>query len=216
MVLMTVVALLAAACSSDSSDPTTSTTDAATTTTSSTTSAAPTTTTSAAVTTTTVAVPVTLSPSDPFVTTGGMGAIRVGMGVEEAAAAAGFELSGEPDPNVSDTCYHVIAPDDEAAYADVSFMVVDDVIVRVEIRGDSTATTRSGAGIGISETSLRAMFPGQLEDAEYSAGGGGGLEFVPKDEEDVQYRVQFAIEGGVVTEYRAGVLPAVAFTEGCV
>ena len=137
------------------------------------------------------------------------------MGVEEAAAAAGFELSGEVDPQVSETCYHVTPPADEEAYAGVSFMVVDDVISRVEIGGDSVVTTRSGAGIGISEASLQSMFPGQLESTETTAGGGTGLQFVPHDEEDAEYRVVFLIEDDVVTGYRAGILPAVGYVESC-
>ena len=120
-----------------------------------------------------------------------MGPIRVGMGVEEASAAAGFTLEGEPNPDVSDTCYHVSAPPDQLAYAGVSFMVLDDEIVRVEVGPDSTATTRSGAGVGTSQDQLLAIFPGQIQPTEGLAGGGKALEFVPKDEEDLEYRVIF-------------------------
>jgi hypothetical protein len=137
------------------------------------------------------------------------------MGVEEASAAAGFPLEGEPNPDVSDTCYHVAAPADQPAYAGVSFMVLDDEIVRIEVGPDSTATTRSGAGVGISEDQLRAMFPGQIELTEGLAGGGTAFEFVPEDEADLDYRVIFIFEDGVVSQYRAGILPGVAFTEGC-
>jgi hypothetical protein len=158
---------------------------------------------------------VTLSPSDPFVTTGGMGPIRVGMGVEEASEAAGFDLVGELDPDVSPNCYYVTAPETETVYTDVAFMVFDDVIVRVEVGRDGTATTRSGAGVGMSETALQAMFPDRLESVEVSAGGGTGLAYVPVDEEDAQYRVIFAIEDGVITDFRAGILPQVGLLEGC-
>ncbi len=44
-----------------------------------------------------------------------------------------------------------------------------------------------------------------------------GLQYVPVDEEDLDYRVVFVLdESGTVTEYRAGILPAVGFLEGCV
>lgn len=144
-----------------------------------------------------------------------MGPIRVGMGVEEASEEAGFLLEGEPNPDVSDTCYHVSAPADQPDYTGVSFMVLDDVIVRVEVRGDSTATTRSGAGIGTSEDQLQAMFPGQLQPTEGLAGGGTAFEFVPEDEADLEYRAIFVFEDGAVSQYWAGILPGVAFTEGC-
>jgi hypothetical protein len=137
------------------------------------------------------------------------------MGVAKASAAAGFTLEGELNPDVSDTCYHVSAPADQPDYAGVSFMVLDDEIVRVEVGPDSTATTRSGAGVGVSEDQLRAMFPGQIQPTEGLAGGGAAFEFVPQDEADVEYRVIFIFEDDVVSQYRAGILPGVAFTEGC-
>ena len=213
---LTVAALLGAGCSGDEatdappSSATSSSTTSATTTT--TTTPPPT----SSTTTTTTRVPgVTLAPSTIFVTTGGMGPIRVGMGVEEASEAAGFPLDGEPNPDVSDTCYHVAPPADQPDYAGVSFMVLDDIIVRVEVGGDSTATTRSGAGVGISEDQLRAMFPGQIQSTEGLAGGGTAFEFVPQDEGDVEYRVIFIFEDDVVSQYWAGILPGVAFSEGC-
>jgi len=211
---LTVLALFGAACSGDEAadPPTSSTTSSSTTSTTATTS---TTSTTSTTTTTTRTPGVTLAPSTIFVTTGGMGPIRVGMGVEEASEAAGFPLEGEPNPDVSDTCYHVSAPADQPDYAGVSFMVLDDEIARVEVSGDGAATTRSGAGVGISEDQLRAMFPGQLQPTEGLAGGGTAFEFVPEDEADLEYRVIFIFEDAVVSQYRAGILPGVAFTEGC-
>lgn len=137
------------------------------------------------------------------------------MGVEEASEAVGFTLGGELDPDISDTCYHVSAPADQPAYAGVSFMVLNDEIVRVEVGGDSPATTRSGAGVGISDDQLRAMFPGQIQPTEGLAGGGTAFEFVPQDEGDVEYRVIFIFEDDVISQFWAGILPGVAFTEGC-
>ena len=213
--LAVVFSILAAACSggdeaSDTSSSTTSSSSTTTTVATTTTAASPT------MTTTTTETPsVTLAPSAISVTTGGMGQIRVGMTVAEAEEAVGFTLEGELDPQISEACYHVTAPDDQPDFADVSFMVLDDTIVRVEVHGDSTATTRSGAGIGITEADLNAMFPGQIQPSEGLAGGGTAFQFVPRDDADAEYRVIFIFEGGSVSEYWAGILPAVAFSEGC-
>jgi hypothetical protein len=215
-------AMLGAACSGDGAVDTTTTTQAAattqaSTTTSTTTTTTPSTTTSTTTTTTsTLAAAVTLPRSDPFVTTVGIGSIKIGMTVEAAEEAAGFSLDGEADPDVSPTCYIVSPPPDEAGYEGVSFMVEDGEIVRVDVGGASAATTRSGAGLGITEADLRAMYPGQLEPIEVLAGGGSGLQFVPADQRDANYRVVFVFEAGVVTAFRSGILPAVAYTEGCV
>lgn len=211
-------AMLGAACSGDGAVDTTTTTQAATTTQASTTTSTtpPTTTSTTTTTTTTLAAAVTLPRSEPFVTTVGIGSIKIGMTVEAAEEAAGFSLDGEVDPDVSPTCYIVSPPPDEAGYEGVNFMVEDGEIVRVDVGGASAATTRSGAGLGITEAELRAMYPGQLEPIEVLAGGGSGLQFVPVDQRDANYRVVFVFEAGVVTAFRSGILPAVAYTEGCV
>ncbi len=148
-------------------------------------------------------------------TTVGMGPIRVGMTVEQAEEAAGFALEGEPDPDVSTTCYLVAPPADQPDYAGVAFMVENDRIVRVEVRDSSAVTTRSGAGIGVTETTLREMFPGRIEAAPDFVIDGDALQFVPADEADADYRVVFVFADDVVSEYRAGVLPAVGYAEGC-
>ncbi len=213
--------LIVAACggdddAADSTTTATSTTTIAVATTTlgsaqTTTGAVPTSTTT---TTTTVVQGVTLPASDIFITTGGMGPIRIGMTVEEAAEAAGFELAGELEPDISETCYYVMPPEDQAGYLGVAFMVENDKIVRVEV-GRSAVTTRSGARVGMSETELRAMFPGQIENAPDAVVDGRALQFVPTDERDANYRVIFVFDGETVTQLRAGVLPAVGYGEGC-
>ena len=214
--------LVFAACSSGEADTTTSsstTTTAAITTpaptTTATTTSTTTTTTTSTTTTTTLAPPVTLARSSIFVTTIGMGPIDIGMTVEEAEAAAGFTLDGEPDPQVSEDCYYVTPPADQAAYEGVAFMVVDDAIARVDVGGMSEVTTRSGAGIGISQAALEAMFPGQIEAAPDAVVDGTAVQFVPRDEKDNQYRVIFVLTDGLVSQLRAGILPAVGYGEGC-
>jgi len=138
------------------------------------------------------------------------------MAVEGAEEAAGFELSGELEPEISDNCYYVAPPEDEVEYAGVVFMVLDDVIVRVDVLPDSSATTLSGAGVGVTEDTLTAMFPGQLEPVtEATAGGAPGLKFIPRDDEDAGFGVIFVLDGGVVSSYRAGYEAAIALIEGC-
>ncbi len=97
----------------------------------------------------------------------------------------------------------------------VAFMVLDGIVARMEIGPPSALTTRSGAGIGITEEQLRAMFPGQIENADNSVVDGTALAFVPDDEIDRAYRAIFVTDNGVVIEYRVGLLPAVTLGEGC-
>ena len=70
---------------------------------------------------------------------------------------------------------------------------------------------------GLPLRSLRAckILEALEKEMRQIAGGGAAFEFVPQDEADVEYRVIFIFEDDVVSQYRAGILPGVAFTEGC-
>ena len=217
-VLLGVMVLAIAACS-DASSPTSTLAPSTTTqpptvtaTTPIVTTVAPTTVAPTTSTTTTL-VRTTLPASNPSVSLVGIPSVRVGLTIEEVRENAPFDLDGELDPDLSDTCYHV-TPDD-TGLAGVTFMVLDGIVARMEIRPPSTLTTRSGAGIGITESQLRAMFPGQIEQANDATSDGTAVAFVPADEVDQDYRAVFITSGGVVTNYRVGLLPAVNLQEGC-
>lgn len=207
--------LCAAACGGETQETTTSTVPGP----GVTSTTVPATTTSTTTSTTAVSpVSGTLPPDAALqptanVSTVGMGPVRIGMTVAEASEAAGVPLLGEPDPLVNPDCYHVVANGLDG----VAFMVVDELIARVEIIPPSSVTTRSGAGIGMTEDELRNLFPGRIEDASEYTVDGRAVMYVPRDAEDADYRVIFELsEDGVVASYRAGILPAVGFGEGCV
>ena len=198
------LALIAAACGGDDAADTTTTTAAPATTT---TTVPPTTTTSS----TTFPVNPNLGPSDT-VTTGGLGAIRVGMNPQEANIAAGFGLA--VDFFVDDTCYYLLA---EPVLEDVGFMVSNGTIARVDIFPGSNITTRSGARIGMTEAQIIDLFGDKIETSPHQyVTGGKYLTFVPVDEVDKNFRVIFETnENGIVTSYRSGRLPEVGWIEGC-
>ena len=66
------------------------------------------------------------------------------------------------------------------------------------------------------ESDVRELFPGRIEDADEFVIDGHAVAYVPADEVDAEYRVVFVIESTLVSSYRAGILPAVGFAEGCV
>ncbi|MFQ5967708.1 MAG: hypothetical protein ACE5MI_08865 [Acidimicrobiia bacterium] len=136
------------------------------------------------------------------------------MTVEEAEEAAGMRLIGELDPAVSADCYFVVP---EFGLDGVAFMVLQDLIARVDISPPSRVATRSGAQIGSTEQALQDLFGDQLVDGSEFVIDGPALVFVPVDEIDAEYRVVFELDDSrVVTAYRAGRLPGVGFAEGCV
>ncbi|MBD2626640.1 hypothetical protein [Trichormus variabilis] len=160
--------------------------------------------------------------SQSKVTINGIGAVKAGMSLPEAAAAANTRLyvsfSG------SDSCYYLQG---EGELKGISFMVTkddvksrqkyvtSDVIARVDI-DDPKFTTVSGAKIGDTETRIKSLYPGQLKVTPHEyVSGGHYLTLIPRDKTDQNYRVIFETDGKRVTRFRSGKLPEVEFVEGC-
>ena len=169
----------------------------------------------AATTTATTAAPSTGTAeltSDDVVTLRALGPVALGMTVEEAVAASGLALSQDFGRASTDNCYYVTAG---AGLPGVAFMVVDGAVVRVEINAPSVIATRSGVRIGTPESSVREVYPDNIQQANDAVSEGQALAFVPNDEADADYRIYFAIDGGEVSSYRLGIRPAVDNLLGC-
>lgn len=141
-----------------------------------------------------------------------LGPVRVGMTPEEASRAAGTKIV-EWGTNPERYCLYY-RPQGEPK--DVSFMVVEGRIARIDIDTRSM-TTLGGAKIGDSEARIRELYPGQIksEPHEYVPGG-KYLIFVPQDPSQSNYRVVFETDAsGIVTRFRSGKLPEVKYVEGC-
>lgn len=150
--------------------------------------------------------------SDDVVTLRALGPVTLGMTVEEAVAASGLSLSQDFGRASTDNCYYVTAG---AGLPGVAFMVVDGAVVRVEINAPSVIATRSGVRIGTPESSVREVYPDNIQQANDAVSEGQALAFVPNDEADADYRIYFAIDGGEVSSYRLGIRPAVDNLLGC-
>lgn len=150
--------------------------------------------------------------SDDVVTLRALGPVTLGMTVEEAVAASGLSLSQDFGRASTDNCYYVTAG---AGLPGVAFMVVDGAVVRVEINAPSVIATRSGVRIGTPESSVREVYPDNIQQANDAVSEGQALAFVPNDEADADYRIYFAIDDGEVSSYRLGIRPAVDNLLGC-
>jgi hypothetical protein len=139
----------------------------------------------------------------------GIGPIRVGMTIGEAEASARtrlLSLGGKLE-----NCWYVKP---QGGPRDISFMVIDGKIARVDINGNSPITTISGAKIGDSEDRIKSLYAVRITPHEYVRGG-HYLTFVPNDTFDQQYRMVFETDGKRVKQIRAGRLPEVEYVEGC-
>ncbi|MEM9220398.1 MAG: hypothetical protein AAGD25_39495 [Cyanobacteria bacterium P01_F01_bin.150] len=142
----------------------------------------------------------------------GIGPIRVGMTLQEAANATGLPIATPTLYDREDCEYYqgIGAPDG------IDFMVSNGRIVRVDIDTEAI-TTLSGAGIGSSADDIKALYPGKIEVSGHKyVGNGQYLRFVPTDVADQDYRLLFETdENGKVTRFRAGFTKEVGYVEGC-
>ncbi|MEH1888212.1 MAG: hypothetical protein V7K92_01715 [Nostoc sp.] len=140
----------------------------------------------------------------------GIGQVRVGMTVSQAAKAAATKLVGDPPNN---SCYYV-KPQNEPK--NLLFMVTKGRISRVDVRQNTQITTLKGAKIGDTEAQIKSLYPGQIKVTPHKyVQGGHYLTFIPKDRANQNYRVVFETDGKRVTQFRSGKLPEVEFVEGC-
>ena len=139
----------------------------------------------------------------------GIGPIRVGMTIREAEASARTRLLS-PGGKLGNCWY--VKP--QGGPRDISFMVIDEQIARVDISGNSPITTVSGARIGDSADRIKSLYAVRITPHEYVRGG-HYLTFVPNDTSDRRYRMVFETDGKRVKMIRAGRLPEVEYVEGC-
>ncbi|MBD2291972.1 hypothetical protein H6G06_00380 [Anabaena sphaerica FACHB-251] len=161
--------------------------------------------------------------SQSKVTINGIGAVKAGMNLPEAASAAA-NTRLYIVPSAGDSCYYLQT---EGELKGISFMVTkddaksrqkyitSDVIARVDI-DNPNITTVSGAKIGDTEARIKSLYPGQIKVTPHNyVRNGHYLTLIPKDKADQNFRVIFETDGQRVTRYRSGKLPEVEFVEGC-
>ncbi|HKV06674.1 MAG TPA: hypothetical protein VJ725_00965 [Thermoanaerobaculia bacterium] len=153
----------------------------------------------------------TLTP-DSKVSIRGIGPVRVGMSLEEATNAMGSRLVRSDGQNGSEDCYYV---EPEGGPPGLSFMIVSGQIARVDIQNPAFES-RSGARVGLTEEKVLSMFGSKIrvEGHQYDENG-HYLIFEPADPQDKNYSMIFETDGKVVTTFRAGRLPEVAYVEHC-
>lgn len=199
-------ALLLAACGGD--DPETAVLGETVTANESTTTTSTTTTTIA--TTTTEAFELTGLPEftpKSSVTTVGIDAVVFGMTVNQANEAVGGEFV--PVDAASGDCF-LVRP--QGGPLGVVLTVTQGTIERVDITNPDI-TTRSGAGVGMTEQGLAELFGASLTTVP--SDGGNQVIFTPSDAGDAQFRVIFETNGETVTSFRAGRVPQVEPTTPC-
>jgi hypothetical protein len=150
------------------------------------------------------------SPSGPpnmAVTEFGIGPIRAGMTVAQAAQAMGGGFAA-PKGGTAGCTYAVLTK----APPGLAVMLQDGKVARVDVRSGTVATA-AGARIGDSEARIKSLYPGRVTVSPHKyVQGGHYLTVTPADN---NYRIVFETDGKKVTSYRSGRVPEVEQVEGC-
>jgi hypothetical protein len=148
-------------------------------------------------------------PNAWAVTPQGIGALRAGMTLDEARSALAVTIP-EPD-SASRECAQV---EIASAPGKLFLMVIEGRVVRVDIV-DSAIATAEGARVGDSEQRIDSLFSGRVTVQPHKYTDGRYLVVTPSAPADSMFRLLFETDGARVTRYRSGLLPQVAWVEGC-
>lgn len=135
-----------------------------------------------------------------------IGPVELGMGLTQAQEAAGVELRQVGD--VLGRCVYY-AP--RSKVPDVSFMVIDRVVSRIDVDGASTTTTEEGIGIGASEADVERTYPSVVVSKHHYTDG----HYLRVLSDNAQTAYVFETDGTRVLRFRSGYVGPVDQDEGC-
>ncbi|MBL0171260.1 MAG: hypothetical protein IPP90_11105 [Gemmatimonadaceae bacterium] len=144
-----------------------------------------------------------------YVTEYGIGDLRAGMTLAQAArAAAGIRLIPGTDSTECSYLEWTNAP------AGVLVMFDEGTVARIDI--DSVGVrTQAGAQVGDSEARIDSLYAGRVTTTPHKYEDGHYLTVTSLRAADSLFRTVFETVGGKVTRFRVGRTPQVEYVEGC-
>lgn len=149
------------------------------------------------------------SPPTATVSGDGFAGVRFGMSVVDAEKALGVRLKmlGEPE---GDCAY----AEPVGAHPGLGFMVIGNVIARLDVGDTSTIATDVGAKIGDTEKRVLDLYKGRTRVEPHHYTGPEGHYVLVLDKAG-KAQIVFETDGAKVVSYRAGRQPEVEWVEGC-
>ncbi len=143
-----------------------------------------------------------------------VGPYLIEMSFADAEAAVPGDLVELPDQDPA--CSSWIHHPDTGIADQLRLMVRAGQIVRVDVDGPGIRTL-SGIGVGDTASAVRSTYAGNVVPSNPPEGEDADeyLTFIPDDESDLDFRIRFEIEDGVVSTYRVGVVPEVEWVGRC-
>jgi hypothetical protein len=96
----------------------------------------------------------------------------------------------------------------------LTFMIENGRVVRVDVTARDIRTAAGGA-IGDTEARIQELYPGRVTVGPHKYTDGHYLTVAPDDSAGGSVQLIFETDGSRVTRFRGGVLPQVAYVEGC-
>jgi hypothetical protein len=131
------------------------------------------------------------------------------MSVNEANQALGGHLNAPTNPEPCDYANLANGP------PRIGFIIADGKVVRIDVDTGSSLKTVEGIGAGDTEAEVLSTYEGRVEVQPHKYIDGHYLIVRSKDGADPEFRMIFETDGKVVRSWRAGLLPAVGWVEGC-
>jgi hypothetical protein len=138
----------------------------------------------------------------------GLGPIRAGLTADDALALADWPSVSRK--SATEACW--IMPF-RGGKSDFSLMIIDGKVARIEIRGESTLMTLSGAYVGMTEGALKSLYGPSLESQPHKYDEQGRV-FVLKSAAG-DHGLRFETSAGKVTVMHAGPWEHLNYVEGC-
>ena len=147
----------------------------------------------------------------------GIGPIRIGMRLRQAIKVSGMKFTDPKAYDATDNAKSCTYVSFAAGPPDISFMLLNGVIARVDVLEKATNRTPEGAGIGTPERDIRKLFRGAKikVPASHYEGADHGHELTVTVPHNPGLRYFFATDLKKVIGMRIGRKTAVEYVEGC-
>ena len=139
---------------------------------------------------------------------GSLGPVRTGMTVEQVLRLADWPGMERKQP--ADECWYL---NYRAGSADFDVMIIKGVVVRIEIKGNSTLQTLSGARIASTESELAGLYGARLQTQPHKYDPDGHTLTLRSS--DGTQGLRFETSHGKVTAIQSGPWEHLHYVEGC-
>ncbi len=136
----------------------------------------------------------------------GVGRIKIGMTLAQLSAALHQELAA--DERDDKGCFYITP----RGHNNVSFMIIDGNVVRVEVGAPGVATS-TGIQVGDSEERVGKVYGTRVKVTDHQYVDTG--HYLTVRSADGRYGVRFETDKGKITMFYAGNYDAIQYVEGC-